>query len=83
MPQFSYSGIQTGKKINGSIIAASLVEAKNKLKIQKIIVTNITASKNKSDSDPEIKTFLGMQVSSDKLTKVDIMMFTKKIRNYD
>jgi len=79
MPQFSYSGIQTGKKINGSIIAKSLAEAKNKLKIQKIIVTTISASKDKSDSDPEIKTFLGMQVSSDKLTKVDIMMFTKKL----
>ena len=81
MSQFQYTGIQTGKKVNGSIEAKNKNEATIKLKNQKIIVTSLSINKNSqsSSSDPEIKTFLGMQVSSDKLTKVDIMMFTKKL----
>ena len=80
MPQFSYTGLQAGKKINGAIVANDRIDAGKKLKNQKIIPTSLNQVKNDdSDADPEIKTFLGMQISSDKLSSVDIMLFTKKL----
>jgi type II secretory pathway component PulF len=78
VPQFSYTGLQAGKKINGAIVANDRIDAGKKLKNQKIIPTSLNQVKNDdSDADPEIKTFLGMQISSDKLSSVDIMLFTK------
>ena len=80
MPQFSYSGLQAGKKVNGAIVANNRIDAGKKLKNQKIIATSLNQLKdNDADADPEIKTFLGMQISSDKLSSVDIMLFTKKL----
>ena len=80
MPQFSYSGLQAGKKVNGAIVANDRIDAGKKLKNQKIIATSLNQLKdNDADADPEIKTFLGMQISSDKLSSVDIMLFTKKL----
>ena len=80
MPQFSYIGLQSGKKITGAIVANNRIEAGKKLKNQKIIPTNLTEIKDsKNEADPDIKTFLGMQLASDKLSSVDIMLFTKKL----
>ena len=80
MPQFSYTGLQAGKKVVGAIVANDRIDAGKKLKNQKIIPTNLNQIKdNDNEADPEIKTFLGMQLSSDKLSSVDIMLFTKKL----
>ena len=80
MPQFSYTGLQAGKKVVGAIVANDRIDAGKKLKNQKIIPTNLSQIKdNDNEADPEIKTFLGMQLSSDKLSSVDIMLFTKKL----
>ena len=82
MPQFSYSGLQAGKKVNGAIVANDRIDAGKKLKNQKIIATSLNQLKDNdadADADPEIKTFLGMQISSDKLSSVDVMLFTKKL----
>ena len=58
MPQFSYTGLQAGKKINGAIVANDRIDAGKKLKNQKIIPTSLNQVKNDdSDADPEIKTF--------------------------
>ena len=59
MPQFSYTGLQAGKKISGAIVANDRIDAGKKLKNQKIIPTSLNQVKNDdSDADPEIKTFL-------------------------
>ena len=54
-----------------------------KLRAQKITVSKINEAKANGSSsngaDPEIKTFLGMQLHSDKLSDLDIMMFSKKL----
>ena len=81
MPQFNYVGIKLGKKVTGAIVANNKPDAGNKLKIQKIFLTNLIEIEEdvSNDDGPEIKKFLGMQLSSDKLSSVDIMLFTKKL----
>ena len=84
MPQFNYIGIKLGKKVTGAIVANNKTDAGQKLKTQKIILTNLNEIKEdvSNEDGPEIKKFLGMQLSSDKLSSVDIMLFTKKLENH-
>jgi len=79
MPQFEYAGMQNGKSVTGFIIATDQADAGKKLRAQKINPTKLNVSNNDGDADPEPATFLGMQVHSDKLKEIDIMMFTKKL----
>lgn len=79
MPQFEYAGMQNGKSVTGFIIATDQADAGKKLRAQKISPTKLNISNNDGDADPEPATFLGMQVHSDKLKEIDIMMFTKKL----
>ena len=79
MPQFEYAGMQNGKSVTGFIIATDQADAGKKLRAQKISPTKLNVSNNDGDADPEPATFLGMQVHSDKLKEIDIMMFTKKL----
>ena len=79
MPQFEYAGMQNGKSVTGFIIATDQADAGKKLRAQKINPTKLNVSNNDGDVDPEPATFLGMQVHSDKLKEIDIMMFTKKL----
>ena len=79
MPQFEYAGMQNGKTVTGFIIATDQADAGKKLRAQKINPTKLNVSNNDGDTDPEPATFLGMQVHSDKLKEIDIMMFTKKL----
>ena len=79
MPQFEYAGMQNGKSVTGFIIATDQADAGKKLRAQKISPTKLNISNNDGDADPEPATFLGMQVYSDKLKEIDIMMFTKKL----
>ena len=79
MPQFEYAGMQNGKSVTGFIIATDQADAGKKLRAQKINPTKLNISNNDGDADPEPATFLGMQVHSDKLKEIDIMMFTKKL----
>ena len=76
MPQFNYVGIKLGKKVTGAIVANNKPDAGKKLNTQKIILTNLIEIEEdvSNDDGPEIKTFLGMQLSSDKLSSVDIML---------
>ena len=80
MPQFEYAGMQNGKAVTGFIVASDQADAGKKLRAQKINPTKLNVS-NDGDggADPEPATFLGMQVHSDKLKDIDIMMFTKKL----
>jgi len=79
MPQFEYAGMQNGKSVTGFIIATDQADAGKKLRAQKINPTKLNVSNDDGDADPEPATFLGMQVHSDKLKEIDIMMFTKKL----
>ena len=81
MPSFEYVGKKDGKVAQGIVSASNRAGAISQLKSQKIVITKVTQKKNSSDggSDPEIKTFMGMQVQSDKLTDQDVMMFSKKL----
>lgn len=78
MPQFAYEGTKNGNAVNGVIVASNLQDAGAKLKRQKILPTKLEASED-GDVDPVPATFLGLQIHSDKLKPVDIMMFTKKL----
>lgn len=83
MLNFSYTGKKEGQDTTGSIQALNKAQAIAKLRAQKITVSKINESKANGSSsngaDPEIKTFLGMQLHSDKLSDLDIMMFSKKL----
>ena len=83
MLNFSYTGKKEGQDTTGSIQALNRAQAIAKLRAQKITVSKINESKANGSSsngaDPEIKTFLGMQLHSDKLSDLDIMMFSKKL----
>ena len=48
MTNFSYSGVQAGKKVTGEISASDLKAASAKLREKKIIVTSIAKSNEKS-----------------------------------
>ena len=83
MLNFSYTGKKEGQDISGLIEALNKPQAIAKLKAQKITVSKINEAKANGSSgngaDPEIKTFLGMQLHSDKLSDLDVMMFSKKL----
>ena len=79
MPQFEYAGMQNGKAVAGLIIATDQADAGKKLKAQKINPTKLNVTSGDTGEDPEPATFLGMQVHSDKLKDIDVMMFTKKL----
>ena len=81
MPNFEYVGKQNGKAAKGVVSAANRAGAISQLKSQKIVVTKVTQKKDDTNggADPEIKTFMGMQVASDKLSDVEVMMFSKKL----
>ena len=81
MPNFEYVGKQNGKAAKGIVIAANRAGAISQLKSQKIVVTKVTQQKDDTNgaADPEIKTFMGMQIASDKLSDVEVMMFSKKL----
>ena len=82
MLNFSYTGKKEGQDISGSIEALNKPQAIAKLRAQKITVSKIKEAKANGSSggaDPEIKTFLGMQLHSDKLSDLDVMMFSKKL----
>ncbi|MEK9561569.1 MAG: type II secretion system F family protein, partial [Pelagibacteraceae bacterium] len=83
MLNFSYTGKKEGQDISGLIEALNKPQAIAKLRAQKITVSKINEAKANGSSgngaDPEIKTFLGMQLHSDKLTDLDVMMFSKKL----
>jgi len=83
MLNFSYTGKKEGQDTTGSIQALNRAQAIAKLRAQKITVSKINEAKANGSSsngaDPEIKTFLGMQLHSDKLSDLDIMMFSKKL----
>jgi len=82
MLNFSYTGKKEGQDISGLIEALNKPQAIAKLRAQKIAVSKINEAKANGasgGSDPEIKTFLGMQLHSDKLTDLDVMMFSKKL----
>ena len=82
MLNFSYTGKKEGQDISGLIEALNKPQAIAKLRAQKITVSKIKEAKANGSSggaDPEIKTFLGMQLHSDKLSDLDVMMFSKKL----
>ena len=83
MLNFSYTGKKEGQDISGLIEALNKPQAIAKLRAQKITVSKINEAKANGSSgngaDPEIKTFLGMQLHSDKLSDLDVMMFSKKL----
>ena len=83
MLNFSYTGKKEGQDISGLIEALNKPQAIAKLRAQKITVSKINEAKangsSGNDADPEIKTFLGMQLHSDKLSDLDVMMFSKKL----
>ena len=83
MPNFSYSGLNKGKKVEGNIDAEDNAKAVSRLKLQGILVSKITISKSASpaeEPDPEPKFFMGMQLESDKLATNDILQFTNKLK---
>ena len=83
MPSFSYTGINNGKKTQGAIDADDQNQAITKLKAEGILVSKIEKQETNNEDDealPEIKTFLGMQLESDKLTPKDILDFTNKLK---
>ena len=83
MPSFSYIGINEGKKVTGAIDADDQNQAISKLKAERILVSKIEKqASNDPDDDPlpEIKTFMGMQLASDKLDTKDILDFTNKLK---
>lgn len=83
MVNFSYSGLNKGKKVEGNIDAENNAKAVSKLKLQGILVSKIAINKNvppAEDADPEPKFFMGMQLESDKLTTADILQFTNKLK---
>ena len=77
MTNFAYQGLFKGKQTTGSVEADSRPLAMGLLQKQSIIVTNLTPKKKSLDG--EIKTFMGMQLASDKLKDMEILMFTKKL----
>lgn len=77
MTNFAYQGLFKGKPTTGSVEADSRALAMGLLQKQSIIVTNLTPKKKSLDG--EIKTFMGMQLASDKLKDMEILMFTKKL----
>ena len=82
MLNFSYTGKKEGQDISGLIEALNKPQAIAKLRAQKITVSKINEAKvngSNGGADPEIKTFLGMQLHSDKLSDLDVMMFSKKL----
>ncbi|MDC1099070.1 type II secretion system F family protein [Candidatus Pelagibacter ubique] len=82
MLNFNYTGKKEGQDISGLIEALNKPQAIAKLRAQKITVSKINEAKANGSSggaDPEIKTFLGMQLHSDKLSDLDVMMFSKKL----
>ncbi|MDA9200975.1 type II secretion system F family protein [Candidatus Pelagibacter ubique] len=82
MLNFNYTGKKEGQDISGLIEALNKPQAIAKLRAQKITVSKIKEAKANGSSggaDPEIKTFLGMQLHSDKLSDLDVMMFSKKL----
>lgn len=77
MTNFAYQGLFKGKQTTGSVEADSRALAMGLLQKQSIIVTNLKPQKKSLDG--EIKTFMGMQLASDKLKDMEILMFTKKL----
>ena len=66
MPSFEYVGKKDGKVAQGIVSASNRAGAISQLKSQKIVITKVTQKKDGSNggTDPEIKTFMGMQVQS-------------------
>ena len=79
MAQFSYTGTKDGQEMQGSIAAKNLQDAGSKLRKLNILPTNVEEMEEGEEADKEPGTFLGLQISSDKLSDMDVMMFTKKL----
>ena len=77
MSNYTYQGLFQGKETTGTIEANDRNTAMNLLQRQNIIVTLLKAKKAAADNT--IKTFMGMQLASDKLKDTDVLMFTTKL----
>ena len=75
---YSYQGLFQGKQTTGSIEANNRNAAMGLLQRQNIIVTLLKTKKAAVDS--EIKTFMGMQLGSDKITENDVLVWTRKLQ---
>ena len=79
MDLFKYKGISEGKSIEGEIEASNLDEASSKLRTKKIIITNISKSKNKKGSKKkDEKKSAGSGFFKKKVTPVDVVIFSKQ-----
>ena len=80
MEAFTYKGISEGKYVDGEIEALNLDEASDKLKEQKIIITNIVrSSKKKKTEEKQKKKGKGFSLFGKKKAKVeDVLIFSKQ-----
>ena len=78
MSNYAYQGLFQGKQTTGTIEASDRNTALGLLQRQNIIVTLLKTKKASVDS--EIKSFMGMQLGSDKIIEIDVLVWTRKLQ---
>ena len=79
MENYTYKGISGSKYVSGEIAAINLDEASHKLKQQKIIITNISKSINKTKAKKkEKKKSSGSGLFKKKIAPQDTVIFSKQ-----
>jgi len=78
MEFFKYKGISEGKYVEGEIEALNQEEASNKLKDQKVIITNLTRTKKKKDEKKGKGKGGGFSFGKKKVKPEDLVIFSKQ-----
>ena len=79
MELYTYKGISAGKYIEGEVEAVNQEEASHKLKIQKVIITNLARSKKKSVKKEKKKgSGSSFSLFKKKIKPEDIVIFSKQ-----
>ena len=78
MEFYTYKGISAGKYIEGEVEALNQEEASNKLKADKVIITNLVRSKKKKTVKKEKKQGSSFSFGKKKVTPQDVVIFSKQ-----
>ena len=78
MDFYTYKGISAGKYIEGEIEAINQEEASHKLKLEKVIITNLVKSKKKKIEKKDKKKSGGSSFFKAKIKPADVVIFSKQ-----
>ena len=78
MEQYKYKGISAGAYVDGDIEASDIVEATNKLKEKKIIITSLKAQKKKKKENKKKSSTSSFSFGKKKVTPQDVVIFSKQ-----